>query len=93
METAANSKKNDIPTSIPVKLGRKNFPLRRSLVLPVIRGCKLDGYMLGANECPQEFVIAADLGNTKNLSFEEWVADDQMLLGWLLNSMTTNIAA
>lgn len=92
MTTAANSKKNDLPTSVSVKLDRNDFPLWRSLVLPIIRGCKLDGYILGTKECPQEFIIVADSNKTKNPSFEEWVADDQMLLGWLLNSMTTDIA-
>ncbi|KAI5384258.1 hypothetical protein KIW84_071318 [Lathyrus oleraceus] len=92
MTTTANSKKNDLPTSVSVKLDIKNFPLWRSLVLPVIMGCKLDGYMLGKKECPQEFIIVADSSKTKNPSFEEWVTDDQMLLGWLLNSITTDIA-
>ena len=91
MTTTANSKKNDLPTSVSVKLDRNNFPLWRSLVLPVIRGCKLDGYLLGTKECPQEFITTVNSNKTKNPSFEEWVADDQMLLGWLLNSMTTNI--
>lgn len=92
MTTATNSKKNDLSTSVSVKLDRNNFSLWRSLVLPVTRGCKLDGYILGTKECPQEFITAADSNKTKNPSFEEWVADDQMLLGWLLNSMTIDIA-
>lgn len=81
MTTAVNSKKNDLLTSVSVKLDINNFPLWRSLVLPVIRGCKLDDYILGTKECPQEFITVADSNKTKNPSFEEWVADDQMLLG------------
>ena len=48
--------------------------------------------MIGSKECPQEFIIVVDSSKTKNPSFEEWVTDDKMLLGWLLNSMTTDVA-
>ncbi|MCI16097.1 glutamate receptor 3.6, partial [Trifolium medium] len=71
---------------------RDNYPLWKSMVLPIIRGARLDGYMLGKKECPEEFIIAADSSKKFNPEFEDWQAYDQQLLGWLRNSMTIGIA-
>ncbi|KAK2447644.1 hypothetical protein QL285_006983 [Trifolium repens] len=93
MASAVNSNnKNDLPSSVSVKLDRNNYPLWKSLVLPVVRGCKLDGYMLGTKSCPEEFTTSSDSSKIINPAFEEWQANDQRLLGWMLNSMTTEIA-
>ncbi|PNX56340.1 glutamate receptor, partial [Trifolium pratense] len=89
---ASNNNKNDLPSSISVKLDRNNYPLWKSLVLPVVKGCKLDGYMLGTKQCPEEFITSSDSGKKNNPAFVEWQADDQRLLGWMLNSMNTEIA-
>jgi hypothetical protein len=48
--------------------------------------------MLGTKECPDEHLTSSDSSKTINPAFEEWVSHDQRLLGWLLNSMTTDIA-
>ncbi|PNY01489.1 copia-like polyprotein, partial [Trifolium pratense] len=93
MSSAANSnKKNDLPSIISVKLDRDNYPLWKSLVLPLIRGCKFDGYILGTKECPEQFVTSADKSKKVNPDFQDWMADDQALLGWLMNSMAIDIA-
>ncbi|KAF1859044.1 hypothetical protein Lal_00000868 [Lupinus albus] len=55
-------------------------------------GARLDGYMLGKKECPEEFIIAADSTRKSNPDFEDWQAYDQQILGWLMNSMTADIA-
>ncbi|KAK2433887.1 hypothetical protein QL285_019095 [Trifolium repens] len=61
MSSAANSNnRNDLPSTVFVKLDRDNYPLWKSMVLPIIRGARLDGYMLGKKECPEEFITAAD---------------------------------
>jgi len=94
MSSAANSnQKNELPSSISVKLDRENYPLWKSLVLPIIRGCRLDGYMLGTKECPEQFITSSETSGKKiNPEFEDWQAHDQQILGWLLNSMTTGMA-
>lgn len=92
MASAANNNKNDLPSSVSVKLDRNNYPLWKSLVLPVVRGCKLDGYMLGTKKCPEEFITSSDSSKSNNPAFEEWQANDQRLLGWMLNSMATEMA-
>jgi len=93
MSSAANSnQKSDLPQTVSVKLDRDNYPLWKSLVLPLIRGCKLDGYMLGTKECPEQFVTSTDKTKNINPNYEDWQAHDQALLGWLINSMTIDIA-
>ncbi|CAJ2667558.1 unnamed protein product [Trifolium pratense] len=93
MSSAANSNhRNDLPSTVSVKLDRDNYPLWQSMVLPIIRGAKLDGYMLGKKECPEEFITAANSSKKFNPEFEDWQAYDQQLLGWLRNSMTIGIA-
>jgi len=48
----------------------------KSLVLPFIRGFKLDGYILGIKEWPKSFVTTSDKTQKTNLDYEEWIAQD-----------------
>lgn len=92
MDSAANpNQKNALTSLCSVKLDRKNYMLWKSLVLPLIRGSKLDGYIFGTKECPEKFITE---GSTKknNPAYEEWSTTDQQLLGWLFNSMTEEVA-
>ncbi|KAI5421851.1 hypothetical protein KIW84_045334 [Lathyrus oleraceus] len=97
MAFAANSNtKNDLPSTVFVKLDRDNYPLWRSFVLPIIRGCKLDGYMLGTKLCPAEFITKVDANaltiKQLNPTYEDGQACDQQLLSWLKNFMTQDLA-
>lgn len=70
----------------------------KNLVLPIIRGNKLEGYITGAKPYPPEFTKKSVEGTSQietivNTDFEDWVAQDQILLGWLYNSIETNVAA
>lgn len=48
--------------------------------------------MLGTKECPEQFVTANDTTKKINPEYEEWIARDQALLGWLRNSMAIDVA-
>lgn len=48
--------------------------------------------MLGIKECPEEFIASADSSKKPNPAFEDWQAHDSQLLGWLMNSMTIEMA-
>ncbi|KAI4331764.1 hypothetical protein L6164_016721 [Bauhinia variegata] len=75
-----------------VKLDRTNYVLWKSLILPIIRRYKLEGCIIGTKACPNQFVQEG--GQQKsNPEFEEWRAQDQLLLDWLFNSMTIEIAS
>jgi len=91
MSSAANQK-NDLPSTISVKLDRDNYTLWKSLVLPIIKGCKLDGYMLGTIKCLEQFIVDDSTTNKINPTYEDWQARDQAILGWLMNSMSIDIA-
>jgi hypothetical protein len=92
---AQTTQKNDLPSTISVKLDRENFPLWKSLVLPLIKGSKLDGYLLGTKQRPEQYITSTSTDpNSKKINpeFEDWLAHDQQVLGWLRNSMTAGIA-
>ncbi|KZV37830.1 hypothetical protein F511_10860 [Dorcoceras hygrometricum] len=66
------------------------------MILPIIRGHKLDGYVLGTKLCPPEFLPRTTPGSTvkiPNPEYEEWLSNDQLLLGWLYNTMSSDIAS
>lgn len=93
MASAADSKsRNDLPFTVSVKLDRDNYPLWKSLVISIVKGCRLDGHMLGTKECPEKFIASTDSSKKSNPAFEDWQAHDSQLLGWLMNSMTTEMA-
>ncbi|KAL5772494.1 hypothetical protein ACOSQ2_012418 [Xanthoceras sorbifolium] len=78
-----------------IKLDRNNYLLWKSIIFPVIHGYKLDGYLLGTKPCPLEFLPATTTDNYPSLNpaYEDWVVHDQLLLGWLLSSMSESILA
>uniref|UniRef100_A0A803PM38 Integrase catalytic domain-containing protein n=1 Tax=Cannabis sativa TaxID=3483 RepID=A0A803PM38_CANSA len=81
-----------------LKLDRNNFSLWRTMVSAIVRGHRLDGYLKGTLPKPQEFLSSTDLDGSVssvgqvNPAFEQWIVNDQLLLGWLYGSMTEGIA-
>ncbi|KZV34405.1 hypothetical protein F511_34028, partial [Dorcoceras hygrometricum] len=70
--------------------------LWETMILPIIRGNKLDGYVLGTKLCPPEFLPRTTPGSTvkiPNPEYEEWLSNDQLLLGWLYSTMSSDIAS
>lgn len=75
-----------------VKLERTNFLLWESSILLIIRGHKLEGHILGSKICPQQF-ISEEAKVKTNPAFEEWTATDQLLLGWIYNTLKPDITS
>ncbi|KAI4323960.1 hypothetical protein L6164_023530 [Bauhinia variegata] len=88
---AINVAKNPLTSLCSVKLDKNNYLLRKSTILPMLRGHKLDSYILGTKPCPEPFIID-EYGRKANPAYEERVTNNQLLLGWLLNSMSQEIA-
>ncbi|KAI9187499.1 hypothetical protein LWI28_028847 [Acer negundo] len=66
------------------------------MIMPVIKGHKLDNYVLGTKLCPPEFLPGTTPGSTVKISnpdYEEWISHDQLLLGWLYSTMNPDIAS
>lgn len=88
-----------ITQTLSVKLDRNNFLLWKNMVMPVIKGHNLEGYLLGTKECPPEFIAtqttvrqgeAVEL--IQNPEFLKWSSSDKLLMGWMYSSMTSDIA-
>nr|XP_007153750.1 hypothetical protein PHAVU_003G062000g [Phaseolus vulgaris]ESW25744.1 hypothetical protein PHAVU_003G062000g [Phaseolus vulgaris] len=93
MASAVDSKsQNCLPFTVSVKLDRDNYPLWKSLVISIVKGCRLNGHMLETKECPEEFIVSVDSSKKPNLVFGDWQARDSQLLGRLMNLMTVEIA-
>ncbi|XP_054799182.1 uncharacterized protein LOC129303715 isoform X2 [Prosopis cineraria] len=72
-----------------VKLDRTNYILWSSHVLSIVRGHRLDGYLLGLKQCPNEYTVIDEQVQV-NSEYEDWIATDQLLYDWLLGSMNTD---
>ncbi|TXG47047.1 hypothetical protein EZV62_026341 [Acer yangbiense] len=69
-----------------VKLNHENYLLWKNLVLPVIRGNRLEGFITGTRKCPPKYVpaiVSEEVSDEaqENPEHEEWVVQDQILLG------------
>lgn len=64
----------------PVKMDGNNYLLWKSMIPPIIRGNRLEGFLDGSRECPSKFVAIED-GHKLNEKYEEWHVMDQILLG------------
>ncbi|KAI9185961.1 hypothetical protein LWI28_012373 [Acer negundo] len=79
-----------------IKFDRANYLLWETMIMPVIKGHKLDNYVLGTKLCPPEFLPGTTPGSTVKISnpdYEEWISHDQLLLGWLYSTMNPDIAS
>ncbi|KAI9198964.1 hypothetical protein LWI28_025163 [Acer negundo] len=80
------------------KLNHENYLLWKNLVLPVIRGNRLEGFITRTQKCPPKYVPATVSGEVSDEvqeypKHEEWVIHDQILLGWLYNSIEPNVVS
>lgn len=69
-----------------------NYLLWKSMILPIIKGNKLEGFLDGLKACPPKFIETED-GQKINEKYEEWHVMDQILLGWLYSSLSLDVVA
>lgn len=80
-----------------LKLDHNNFILWKTMVSTIVRGHRLHGYLSGTKSCPPEF-LPAEGGTGEddelqiNTEYEQWIINDQLLMGWLYSSMSEAIA-
>ena len=79
----------------PIKLDRSNYLLWRSQVLASIRGNRLEDFITGIKSAPEESILLAGVdGSTQrieNLEYQIWRSQDQILLSWLLSTLSEGI--
>jgi hypothetical protein len=85
--------------SVSEKLSRENYNLWRAQVMPPIRGKRLIGILDGTTPQPEEWLVGTkkdDKGNeveewVLNPEFIRWLAADQLVLQFLLNSLSREV--
>jgi gag-polypeptide of LTR copia-type len=78
-----------IPYQLVTKLSTDNYLAWRAQVLPLVRGHNLLGHLDGTTPCSALTSLSSD-GKTSldhTDQHNRWICQDQLLLGWLLNSM------
>jgi hypothetical protein len=56
-----------------------------------MRGCHLIGHLTGTTPVPKKQIADAGGKTAPNLAFEEWNAQDQQVLSYLLSSISKEI--
>ncbi|KAJ1704569.1 hypothetical protein LUZ63_004348 [Rhynchospora breviuscula] len=72
-------------------LDQENFLIWKSQVLPVLKGYGLVGFIDGSKPSPDPFLTGANGTQTANPDFELWIQQDQLILAWILSSVSTSI--
>ena len=81
-----------IATAITCKLTRTNFLLWKAQVIPILRGVQLFRFLDGTVPAAKITVGTSDAAKQENNpEYEEWVTQDQVVLGGLLSSMTEDV--
>jgi len=79
------------------KLTRDNFRLWKAQVLPAIRGAQLLGILEGKTPAPPKTIAVENAEKKKmivpNEEYDKWLAKDQQLLGYLINSVAKDVLA
>ncbi len=80
---------------VTVKLTRDNYVLWRAQVLPALRGALLTNYLDSTAEEPAKTRTTVDKNDkeivSNNLEYAKWMAQDQQVLAYLLNSLSKDV--
>ena len=78
-------------------LTRENFLVWKALVVPALRGARVLALVEGKESAPEEFLEAADANKKKitieNPDYVAWIARDQQVLRFVLNSLSPDVLA
>ena len=79
------------------KLARGNYILCKTQVLPALRGAQVTGLLDNSDAAPSRMVEITKADKTTALEpnplYGPWIAKDQQVLSYLLNSMSPEILA
>ena len=79
------------PSTLPstsIRLNQSNYNHWRSQILPTVRAYDLENYLLGTITPPIKFMNDQ---STVNPAYSQWLRLDQLLLGWLLSSISESM--
>ncbi|KAH0705987.1 hypothetical protein KY285_010521 [Solanum tuberosum] len=72
---------------LPIKLTSTNFLLWKTQFLPMICGCSLNHYIDGSEPVPPRVLD----GDQPNPAYKVWVRQDQLVLSWIVASVSESI--
>jgi len=75
------------------KLTRDNFLLWKAQVLPPIRGAQLEDILDGTDLAPAKTIEDDKKQVVPNSAYSIWLAKDQQVLGYIVNSLSTTVLA
>ncbi|KAJ3704768.1 hypothetical protein LUZ61_008473 [Rhynchospora tenuis] len=78
---------------IHTALDQENFLIWKSQILPVLKGYGLIGFIDGSRQAPNQFINGANGAQSVNPEYETWIQQDQLILAWILSSVSTSILA
>lgn len=76
---------------ISEKLTKANYALWKAQALTIVRGVRLEGFLTGASKAPAKEVASEKDAVVANPAYEEWVATDQQVLGFLLTNLSRDV--
>ncbi|KAL6140229.1 hypothetical protein ACLB2K_058529 [Fragaria x ananassa] len=78
---------------LTIKLDRNNYSLWLAQITPLLKSKNLMGFVNGTKPCPPTFLRSAsgELTDAINPAYEDWMATDQMILGWINGSLTPSV--
>lgn len=79
------------PNQIDIKLTHDNYLLWKSEVIPVICGFGLMSHLIGSSSLPSSLTLLYNGTVTSNPTYEAWMKQDQLILDWLLNSLSDDV--
>lgn len=76
-----------------VKLTKANYVIWRTHVSAILKGCKLYGVINGSNVVSSTIPNASEelAINNQALNHEDWVQQDNLLMGWLMTFITEGV--
>ncbi|KAH9682619.1 retrovirus-related pol polyprotein from transposon RE1 [Citrus sinensis] len=105
LTTNISSSATTFTFTTPIKLDRSNYLIWKSQILSSVRANELESLLDGSKICPDQF-LSSTQGNSdamfnastsstvtsqENPEFHVWKKQDQMLLSWLLSSISIEI--
>ena len=96
LSTNVSSAISTFTFATPLKLDRSNYTIWKSQILSAIRANDLEGFLDGSRTCPNQLLPGESTSTeaaiiSENSAYTAWKRQDQMILSWLLSSISVEI--